>query len=295
MTHIVFPALFLALCAGCGSEKRDQSKPAQPARQYNRIISFAPSITETLFALGLGDRIVGVTRFCNFPPEAQRKARVGGYTDPNFEMILGLRPDMVFSLNDHGPLKEFLMKNRIEFHPIKNEKLDEMISSILFIAKSCGVGGRGDSIAGEIKREIGSPVFAAPAKRASVLICVGRNNPGSGHVGKFIAAGPETFYSDLLEASGARNACIDSHIVYPEISAEGIVRIQPDVIIDVMPSVSAVTAQAAAADWNELSMVKAVQAKRVFCLVQDYATIPGPRIVLLLRDFRRIIKEAAER
>ena len=93
---LVFGASYLAK----GLLARPEAKLARPSGDYERIVSMAPSITETLFALGLDDRVVGVTQYCDYPPEAQSKPCVGGYLNPNYEAVVSLRPDLVITLDD---------------------------------------------------------------------------------------------------------------------------------------------------------------------------------------------------
>ena len=234
---------------------------------------------------------MGDTRFCLYPPEAKKIPKVGGYVDPNFEMILGLKPDLVLMLKEHGPLLDFLKKNRISYQVIENERLDDIVASFSKIGALCGVKERGDSMTAHIRAELGNSDSGSPAG-PRVLFCIGRDNPGSGQINKLFAAGPKAFYDVLIKSAGGKNACTDSLFAYPELSAEGIIRMEPDVIIDIMPSIAAISSERAIADWNALSMVPAVRSHHVYCLTSDYATIPGPRIVLLLRDMRRILNKS---
>ena len=86
---------------------REPSPPEQLPSDApcERIVSTAPSITETLFALGLGERVVGVTRYCRYPAEALAKPKIGGYFDPNFEAIVGLKPDVVIVPESNQPTR----------------------------------------------------------------------------------------------------------------------------------------------------------------------------------------------
>ena len=96
-----FGVAFLAgavLILGCGDTADDVVPAAADDAAPQRIVSLAPSLTETLFALGLGDRVVGVTRFCAYPPEVLELPRVGGHLDPNFEAIVSLEPDLVVAI-----------------------------------------------------------------------------------------------------------------------------------------------------------------------------------------------------
>jgi len=251
-----------------------------------RIISFAPSITETLFALSLGNRVVGVTRYCTYPPEVGKCARIGGYLDPNYEMIMSLKPDLVILLKEHTTLLDFLNKQGIRYLSINNENVNGILESFSLIANACGVKARGDSLA-QIVRSVLIP-DSIPI-HPKVLMCIGRDNPGTGSISKVYIAGRKSFYNELLETAGGENAFADSSPAYPSMSSEGVIRCAPDIIIDMMAPVSNVDQDKMTADWNSLSMIKAVKTKNVYCLTGDYVTIPGPRIILIFKDLKQIV------
>lgn len=269
------------------SAKRETAQKEESG--YSRIISFAPSITETIYALSFQDRLAGVTDFCKYPPEVKALPRIGGYVDPNYELILGLKPDLVLLLKEHKTLMGFLQKQSIPFKTINNERIDDILHSFSIIAEACGDRARGDSLAEVIRRSFPKSSELGSIKKPSILLCVGRDNPGTGKVGKLYIAGPRTFYSELIEAAGGKNAYTDSTFTYPSLSVEGIIRIAPDIILDMMSSVSRVPAEQVVSDWNCLSTLTAVKKKQVFGLSGDYITIPGPRIELVLQELRTII------
>jgi iron complex transport system substrate-binding protein len=275
--------LFCCVCAGCS---RHAGHDAVPGRQYHRVISFAPSITETLFALGVGDRVVGVTRYCTYPPQVNSLPRIGGYLDPNFEMILSLRPDLVILLREHSSIEGFLRKNGIEMLVIDNEDLDEIMQSFRTFGALFGRTRQADSLVASIRTAVVPP---AGESRPRVLLCIGRDNPGAGVIAKAYVAGPKSFYSKLIDYAGGHNAYTDSSFVYPSFSAEGIIRLSPDIIIDLMASVSGVQPIKAVRDWDCLSMVPAVKNKLVFCPKEDFMTIPGPRIGRIVSEIKNAV------
>lgn len=250
------------------------------------MISFAPSITETLFALGVGDRVVGVTRYCNYPIQAKSLPRVGGYTDPNFEMILGLKPDLVITLKQHSSLTDFLKKNGIEQRMVDDEDFDAIMQSFGTIGAIFGKTREADSIAASIRGQI---VAASPSAARPILLCIGRDNPGSGSIARVYAAGPKSFYSRLIELAGGVNAYTDSTFSYPAFSTEGLIRLAPDIIIDLMASVAAMPQNKVSADWKGLTMIPAVRNGLVFCPGGDFMTIPGPRIGLVVAEIKRTV------
>ncbi len=275
--------ILIAIAGGCGRGLEKRSSSATP----KRVISFAPSITETLFALGVGDRVVGVTRYCNYPPQVRNLPRVGGYTDPNFEMILSLKPDMVFLLKEHSSLSVFLQKNGIGMKVVDNEDLDAILASFRIIGALFGRTREADSMAAAIRSAMSDTV--AEKNRPRILLCIGRDNPGAGAIAKVYAAGPKSFYNSLIRYAGGTNAYSDSSFVYPSISAEGIIRLAPDIVIDLMSSASALAPDAAKEDWKNLTIVPAVKNGLVFCPSDDFMTIPGPRIGLIVECIKKTL------
>jgi iron complex transport system substrate-binding protein len=266
----------------------DHSRGAE-ITQYRRVISFAPSITETLFCFGLGGRVVGVTRYCNYPPQVKNLPKIGDYVNPNFEMILRLKPDLVLLLKQHSSLSEFLNRKKIACRVIENESVNEILHSFVEIGEIFGKSKQADSLVAFIKAEMAD--VPVPLHRPTILFCVGRNNPGSGMISKVYLAGPKSFYSQLMNDAGGKNVFNDSTFAYPTFSAEGILRLAPDIIIDVMASVSTVQQDKAQADWKELPTVPAVANNLVFCPAGDFMSIPGPRIGLILHEMKKAVYE----
>ena len=253
---------------------------------YHRIISFAPSFTETLYALSLGDAVVGVTDFCNYPPEAKKLPKVGGYTNPNYEIILRLKPDLVVLLKEHSSLFGFLQKNKIEYLCIDNKNIPSILLSFKIIGQKCNREKQADSLSQIIKNEMTQDRIQTPWPKT--LICVDRENRGNGKISRIYSAGLRSFYNELLNAACMKNALRDSKITYPELSSEGIIRIQPDIIIDFTMRSQQVSEQQMKLDWQSLPMLPAVKNNMIFCISNEYATIPGPRILAILQDFKRI-------
>jgi iron complex transport system substrate-binding protein len=128
-----------------------------------------------------------------------------------------------------------------------------------------------------------------------VLVVVGRE-PGSGEVSSVWAAGPSTFYNDVIELAGGHNVCRRRIPAYPELSREGLIHLDPDVIVDLVPELDrrAVSATAARADWNGLGELRAVQAGRVHVLDHEFVEIPGPRIADTVVAMARLLHPELE-
>ncbi len=270
-----------------GDHPARASAPAVP----RRVVSLAPSVTETLFALDLGDRVVGVTRFCTSPPAARTLPKVGGYLDVNYEEILALRPDLVVGIADNAAACARLERLGLATLTVDQTTLDRIVGSVVRIASACGVRQRGEALARTIRsriEEIGRRT--AGLKRPRALVVVDRR-VGEGGITQLWAAGPTTFYEEVLELAGGRNALDRSAVAYPELSAEGLLATDPDVILDLVPDLAArgVDRATALADWRSLDILRAVRDGRVRLLEQELVAVPGPRIADMVGLFARAL------
>ena len=287
---IFLPFLLLQiilLCCNC--QKSEFPKTNQTCR---RIISLSPSTTEILFALGLGDRVAGVTRFCNYPPEAQTKPKVGGYLDPNYEAIAILKPDIVILLPEHENVRNYLQELGINFLTVNNKKVDDIIQSIQTIGCLCGVKNKADSLITNIEQRIKAVKSkSTQTNKPKIMICIGRT-AGAGTLEEVYIAGKNTFYDELVNISGGENAYSHSDITYPMLSAEGILSINPDIIIDLISKddQNMLGASSILNDWQKLPQVNAVKNNKLNILSNDYVFIPGPRFIQLLEDLAKIIQ-----
>ena len=246
--------------------------PAPIAPTPQRIVSLTPAITETLFALGLADRVVGVTRFCDYPAEAKTKARVGGYADPDVEAVVALSPDLVLISPNVGNRDGALALRRagIRVEVVAGERLEETYAAMERIGTLCGVPERGRALAARVRGEVeaaAASVRNLPPTRA--LFCL-QTDP-------VIAAGRETLPADLLERAGGVNVVEATR--YPQVAMEAIVAAAPEVILQTQMDVGAADAAAVpAAFWSRWSTVPAVAAGRVVVFDGTPALRPGPRV-----------------
>jgi len=271
--------------------ERPMHLKAMPRWKCDRIVSMAPSITETLYALGLGDRVVGVTRNSTYPPEAKDKARVGSYFDPNFEAILALKPDLVIMLEEQEKSSPGFAKLELETLVVSNQTLQGIIESFRVIGRVCGKGPEGRRMAASYEnrlRQIREKTRDLP--RPSVLFAVDRTF-GCGHLADVYVAADDDYLDEMVELAGGRNACRQRGIRYPIVSSEGLLWLNPDVIVDLVPSITLdeYGRSAILDDWNDLWRLSAVEHHRVLIFSQDYAFIPGPRFIRLVEDLARAI------
>ena len=278
---IIIVLLFLCGC----SHKRVTENNGNP----ERIVSLAPGITETLFALGLGNRIIGVTRYCTYPLQTKDIEKIGGYSDANIEKIVSMHPDLVILLREHEKQQNSLNRFGVSTLMIDNSSCAAICSSFAVIGRRCGVSHAADSLILEFNDKLTKP--ARQEYIPKVLFCVGRDNPGSGRIKSVYIAGCGSYYNDLIEAAGGKNVFTNSDRAYPQLSMEGILALAPDIIIDVASAMENCNCNTLIADWNSMERLPAVKNKRIYCIANDYATVPGPRILLLLDGLKRIIAD----
>lgn len=270
----LFAAFLLLSAAGCGGRH-------DPSEHGDRIVSIAPNTTEILYALDLGDRVVGVSRFCAYPPEVKDKPAVGGLYDLNWEKIAALRPALVVGLNTQQEAAGHLRQLGIPFIGVSHERIDEILAAILTIGNACGAADKADELVARLRDSSSHASSAAetPGRTpAAVLVCISRDETAS----RCYIAARGTFYDELIERAGGVNACMQTAPAYPEFSPEGLMSLQPDVIIDIGPT-------AGADAWRRYPSLPAVQTGRITVITNDYASLPGPRFVTLLADFKRAI------
>jgi len=285
---LVFTASYLAK-AHLARRPLDEIRDAQPPR---RIVSMAPSITETLFALGLGDRVVGVTQYCRYPAEANKKTRVGGYLNPNFEAIVALKPDLVVALESQGQPWSAFDKLRLRA-PLRvcHKNVEGVLDSVRIIGRACGAEAKAREIVTDIESRIERiRQKTAGLERPRVMLAI-QGTVKDGRLEDLCIAGSDGFFDRIIALAGGQNACPPSPVRFPVVSAESVLWMNPQVIIDMTPGLNTEPRgeKTVLADWRHVAEVEAVTRGRVHVVVQDYAFVPGPRFILLVEDLARFI------
>lgn len=263
-----------------------------------RIISAAPSVTEMLYALGLGDRVVGVTTFCHYPPEVRDKPKIGSYLQPNIETMLAMQPDLVVILAEHTGLGERVRKVGLNVLELQNNNLENIYASLRELGRRAEVADRAEQRIGEIESALADILARAEGlPRRSVMFIVGRT---PGVIRDLVVVGRGSFLNELIEVAGGRNLFSDSAAFYPKIGLEGLYSGLPEVVIDMgdmadTDRVSEEHKRAVAALWKQYPMVPAVQAGRVYPVADDIFVVPGPRVVEAAAQLLRMIHPEAAR
>ncbi len=295
-------AIFLVFAGSLLAQKQidTPTKPeCTPRWSCRRIVSTAPSITETLYALGLGSRVVGVTRDCIYPPEVaevKKTGSIGGYYDPNLEAIIALKPDLVIMLEEQARAIPNFDALKLETLVISHQTVDGIIDSFREIGVRCGVGARGRQMALNFRRRVeiirrrteGLP-------RPRVLFVLNRTF-GRGQLADLYVAADDDYFDTIINWAGGQNAYKRPGVRYPVVSTEGVMKLNPDVIVDLASPVALKQygRNKIIDDWNELQDVAAVKHHRVFIFDQDYAYVPGPRFLRLVEDLARQLHPEVE-
>ncbi len=260
--------------AGCTAALSAQQRP-------QRIVSTAPSSTEALFALGLGDRVVGVSRYCKYPASVQNLPKVGTFLYPDAEAIARLAPDLVVLQQTSSDLTGRLNALHIPFIEVPHETLDDVYTEIGLIAKAGGVPERAVALNARIQGELAAVQSKAKQFPPTRVLVVVDRRPGM--LADLTAVGPDNYIQQLLEIAGGENVLARPSLpAYPRISLETILREDPGTILDMSGhSGSEAERQAASAQvvklWAQQPQLTAVRKGRVVVGISDALVVPGPR------------------
>ncbi|HKP11141.1 MAG TPA: ABC transporter substrate-binding protein, partial [Blastocatellia bacterium] len=232
---VILALFIICLASSCSSRRMATDLPREVTDEIGRsvrvpanpqrIVSLAPSITETLFALGLGDRVVGVTSYCDYPPEATAKEKVGDTLRPSVERIVALRADLVIA-STASQLEQFVHKLGdlgIAVYVSNPRKVADVAETIARLGELTGATERARQLSSDLQNRmaaIDARVRAAPRPR--VLILLGTE--------PLITAGGGTFVNDLIERAGGDSVAARETAEYPQYSLETAVASRPEVI-----------------------------------------------------------------
>lgn len=252
-----------------------------------RVVSLAPSLTETLYALGLQDMLVGDTDFCDYPEDAKKKHKVGGAKNPNLEEVAALHPDLVLVTKELNRLETVnaLEQMGIPAYATNPNTVEEVVSSTKRLAEVLGTPQAGAKLAADLRKRLDDlqrRLAGVPPKRVLFVVWT---EP-------LISTGQHTFVADALRHAGAESI-VESRQDWPQVSFEEIVHLQPEYLV-FASSHSEEAAQnlhalAKRPGWEMLDAVK----QRKFVVVSEAVNRPAPRIVSAIEDLARQLHPGA--
>jgi iron complex transport system substrate-binding protein len=257
-----------------------------------RIVSTAPSITELLYALGLGNRVVGVTRFCRYPPEAQLKPKIGDYTSPNMEAIAALRPDLVIIQTNPVHLADRLGALKLRVLEIDQENIAAIYKSIHDVGSATGTEHAATQLADSILHGLGNiRTRVSGLPRVRMMFVIGRSPNG---LDGLVVCGRASYLNEVIEIAGGENVFRDAVAAYPAVSLEEVMARNPEVIVDMgdMSDTVGVTEEhkrSVIALWDRIPNLAAVKQHRVFAVASDIFVVPGPRVIDAAKAFAEML------
>lgn len=261
--------LVLALWLSCLQTARVQDAP-------RRIISLIPAVTEMLYAIGAGPRLVAVGTFDRYPPDVASLPRVGGLLDPDVERILALKPDLVIVYGTQIDFRRQLERAGIEQFSYKHGGLASVMTTIRELGARLGRGDAAKRVADDLEarlRAIRTRVSGRPRPRT--LLVFGREAMS---LRGMFASGGVGFLHDMLETAGGNNVFTDVKRESVQMTTELILQRAPEVIVELREAVQPDQINAERAVWNRLASVPAIRDKRVAILSDPSLTVPGPRV-----------------
>lgn len=260
--------------AACGD------RAVQTASRAHRVVSTSPSMTEAVFAMGVGPALVGRSSFCDFPPEATAVEVVGGFADPNVERILALAPSLV--IGERGPAGQAFV-DRLASHSLSTwfpemDTIAEIEAAITELGARLDATPRAAEIVADIERDLAT---IAPRERRPTAVLLFDWRP-------LVAAGSDTFPDELLRAAGADNV-VKGVGKYPKLSTEGLLALDPDVVIDGSAGMYAEPLARIVASIPGLETLRAVREGRLRQLGGTAALRPGPRVGKGVQDLSKLL------
>jgi iron complex transport system substrate-binding protein len=248
-----------------------------------RIVSLAPNITEVLYALNLGDRIVGVTRFSDYPKEAKQKPKVGTYVNFNIEKIVALKPDLIIATYGGNPKAAIQRLEKLGFaiYVTKAGNVKDVLSMIESIGMITDTRERAATIVNRLKKRIETVTNRVRNTPRPLIFLQINAKP-------LMTVGAGSFHDQVIELAGGRNLAEGSSVRYPQYSIEDVLQREPDyILISTMDRADLFEQQKA--DWMRWESIPAVRNDRICFIDSDLIDRASPRIVDGLEEMAKLI------
>lgn len=242
--------------------------PSQP----QRVVTLAASLTEMVFAIGAGPRVVGVESFSNFPPEVEALPKIGSYIHPEVERIVALRPDLCLAIKDGNPrhVADRLEALGIPVYAVDPRDLPAIITTIRELGKLLDAADAATALAQELEHRYQrvAELSRRVTYRPRVFLQIGTS--------PIVSAGSNTFLDELLNLAGGRNLAAGK-IPYPRYAVEQVLALRPEVII-ITSMTRGEVFERVKAGWQRWTTLPAVQQQRIYLVDSDLVDRPSPRI-----------------
>ena len=258
------------------------------SRSPQRIISLMPSATEILYGVGAFERVVAVSDYCDYPPEAARLPRIGGWQNTNVERLAALRPDLVVMMDAQAPfIKDRLDALGIRTLAVGTRTLTDVFGAIESIGRATGQIDQAQRLSSETRAVLEEIRGRVGARERPRVLCVVDRVPGT--LRDLYSATRGSFLAELIEIAGGEVIAPNAESGYGQISKEALLALDPEIIIDIVPGAEGSFSEDAESVWRELPQVRAVRNNRVYT-VRDARTVhPSQFIAVTARRFAEIV------
>jgi iron complex transport system substrate-binding protein len=256
------------------------------ANAPQRVVSMAPSVTETLYALGVQDAIVAVTPYCDYPPAAQQKIHLGG-THPSAEQIVSLKPDLVLVPQDfiQPDLLQNLDRVKVPVFVLKSLQLEDVLAQIQMIARMFQQGKAGDELVAVMRTRWNAVKERTQTLPRPRVLYVLNSTP-------LQTAGPGSFIHQLIETAGGMNIGGAMTSTYPRLALEEALARDPEILVFPVGTAEGIPVEEQA-QWRRWTTLSAVKAGRLVSVPSVLVDRPGPRLVEGLESLARAIHPEA--
>ncbi len=267
--------LLMVTCAeiSCADEFKDETNRLVRIHSVpRRIVSLAPGITETLYALGLENRIVGVTTFCDWPAAARLKPRIGGFTNPSIEKIVSLKPDLILATADGNRRETVVQLERLGLPVYVTNPSDTrgVLRSILRIGEITRQEKNARRLVGTLQKRLDCVTAQTRHRdKPRVFFQIGLE--------PMVTAGRGTLINEVIKRAGGVNVAGADLANYPRYSAEGIIGASPDIIV-FAPMINDNKLEAVKRFWKNFPEVPAVKNRRIYPIDADLINRASPRL-----------------
>jgi iron complex transport system substrate-binding protein len=279
VSSFLYIFFFFSLLACLNSDKTPETKNL-------KIISLSPHITEIIYALGAENELHAVSDYCKFPADAIIKEKVGGLINPNIEKIVSIKPTLILGVPSHEKLNTELQKFGLNIIMLPNENISDVMSTIDSVGTLTGKQDVAKKLTADLRDSLSAIAKDNGSNGCQALLVIGRER---GTIKNITAAGDDTFISEVWQLAGGINVFSDLPTRYGSVNLETILTRNPQVIVEFdmecEPEIDTMKDPA----WKQMQNVMAVEKGQIFTVCGNHTLIPGPRLIILARQFKKII------
>lgn len=262
------------------------------AQWPQRIISISPNVTEILYGIGAWPQVIAVSQFCSYPEDVNNKPRVSGWDRTNLEQLTALKPDLVIGIEAQAPfLQDKLNGLGIRSLFVKSETLTDIYAAIHEIGRVSGHEQEAARLTAQTQLEIEAVRKTVADRQHLKVLCVVDRVPGT--IRELYTATHGSYLDELITIAGGESIAPPAENGWGKITKEAAVSLNPEVIIDMIQSSKGDFGEDPIAVWQELSMVRAVQNKRLYPLADPFVIHPSQFVGHTAQVFARAIHPEA--